>query len=402
MTKIKPYTKKDGKTYYWFKAYLGTDPFTGEPKYTTRRNLESPKKAKALLNELRYEFNQGKYRKQQNQTYQDVYDLWVLQYERTVEESTFVKTKGIFKNHILPAIGKYKIDKLNFEICQKAVNKWADHLTNFRMVKSYASKVLDFAIKRDFIQTNPFSLVEIAHKKKKVQFDEDDKQENFYTKEQLLQFLHCMKQETNVKAYVLFHLLAFSGMRKGEALALTWKDIDLKKNEIRINKALSRGNNNQLYVKTTKTGISRVIKMYPETVSILKEWKKLQQKEYLQLGFNTSHPKQLVFSNEHNEYLQPTKTRKWLEYILNKYDLPKITTHGFRHTHCSLMFEAGATIKEVQDRLGHSDVKTTMNIYAHVSNEAKDNAVNKLESFMTSKKNDHSFDHSHLKWDETE
>ncbi|MGE7920008.1 site-specific integrase [Viridibacillus sp. NPDC093762] len=110
------------------------------------------------------------------------------------------------------------------------------------------------------------------------------------------------------------------------------------------------------------------------------------------MNFNTLQPQQLVFSNEVNEFLQPTKTRKWLEYILNKYKLPKIITHGFRHTHCSLLFEAGVSIKEVQDRLGHSDVQTTLNIYAHVSEKAKDEAISKLENFMT-KKIDYVFDH---------
>ncbi|MCM3358680.1 site-specific integrase [Psychrobacillus sp. MER TA 171] len=382
MGTIKPYTKEDGKTYYKIKFYIGVDPLTGKQRDTTRRGYKSKKLAKEALARFELQISEGTFRKQRAETFQDVYDLWIVQYERTVEESTFTKTIGIFRNHILPSIGMYKIDKINFDVCQKAVNKWADTLKNFRMVKSYAAKVLDFAIKHDYIQTNPFALVEISLKKR-VKFDQEDEPENFYTKEQLIEFLTCMKKESNTKAYVLFHLLAFSGMRKGEALALTWRDIDFTKNEIRINKAISRGKNNQLYVKTTKTGVARTIRMYPETSLILNEWKKHQQDIYLILGFDTLQPKQLVFSNEQNEFLQPTKTRKWLEHVLQKYDLPKITTHGFRHTHCSLMFEAGATILEVQDRLGHSDVKTTMNIYAHVSNEAKDGAVSKLETYMT-------------------
>lgn len=157
-----------------------------------------------------------------------------------------------------------------------------------------------------------------------------------------------------------------------------WKDVNFKENEIRINKALSRGKDNLLYVKNTKTRTARTIKMDPKTMDTLKEWKKQQRQDYLILGFNTLQQKQLVFSNDQNEFLQPTKTRKWLEHILTKYQLPKITTHGFRHTHCSILLEAGIGIKEVQDRLGHTDIKTTMNIYAHVSQQAKDGAINNL------------------------
>ena len=208
---------------------------------------------------------------------------------------------------------------------------------------------------------------------------EENEMENFYTREQLIHFLRCLENEKNFKAYALFRLLAFSGMRKGEALALTWNEINFKTNEIRISRALSRGTNNCLYVKSTKTGIARTIKMDQNTMSILKDWKRKQKQDYLILGYNTLSPKQLVFSKENNTYLQPTKTGKWIMQAQKKYQLDKITTHGLRDTHCSLLFEAGANIKEVQDCLGHTDVQTTMNIYAHVSKKAKKEAIQKFE-----------------------
>lgn len=379
---IKMYTKKNNEKCYMFKVYCGIDPLTGKEIYTTRRGFKTKREANLALAELKLQISKGEFRKQSVETYADIYKLWVVQYEKTVEESTFVKTYGIFKNHILPALGEYKIEKMNVEVCQRHVNEWADKLKKFRTVKSYASKVVDFAVKRGYITTNSFKLVEMPKKLKKINIEDEEEPENFYTKEQLNEFLNCLEQENNFKAFVLFQLLAYSGMRKGEALALTWRDINFTTNEIRINKAISRGKNNALYVKTTKTGIARTIKMDLKTMAILKKWKKQQREDYLALGFNTSQPKQLVFSNENNEFLQPTKPRKWLQLILTKYNLATITTHGFRHTHCSLLFEAGVGIKEVQDRLGHSDVQTTLNIYAHVSEKAKDEAINKLENFM--------------------
>jgi len=93
-------------------------------------------------------------------------------------------------------------------------------------------------------------------------------------------------------------------------------------------------------------------------------------------------PKQLVFSNEKNEFLQPTKLRKWIIQVQTKYKLSIITTHGLRHTHCSLLFEAGVGLKEVQMRLGHTDVKTTMDIYTHVTQKTKDEAILKYSSYL--------------------
>jgi len=380
---IKSYKLKNGETRYEFPAYLGIDPLTGKQKRTMKRGFKTRKEAELALARLKLDVANGTYKKERAETYQEVYDLRVVQYENTVEESTFVKTTGIFKNHILPAMGKYKIEKLTVDICQKHINEWAGKLKKFRIVKSYAAKVLDFAMKRGFIQTNPFALVEMpTNLTKKASVTNDDEDENFYTREQLIQFLTCLEQESNCKAFALFRLLAFSGMRKGEALALTWNDLIFTTNELRINKALSKGKDNQLYVKSTKTGVARTIKMDNKTMAILKEWKKKQKQDYLILGFNTMQPKQLVFSNEQNEYLQPTKTRKWILHVQKKYNLGTITTHGLRHTHCSLLFEAGASIKEVQDRLGHSDVQTTMNIYAHVTKKAKEEAIQKFASYI--------------------
>ncbi|MGG0655547.1 tyrosine-type recombinase/integrase [Rummeliibacillus pycnus] len=379
---IESYILNNGQKRYMFQIYIGVDPLTGKQKRTTRRGFKTIKEAELALARLKLEISKGTYQKQQPETYQDIYELWVKQYEKIVEESTFVKTTGIFKNHILPAMRSYRIEKITVDVCQRHVDEWADKLKKFRMVKSYAAKVLEFAIKHGYIQTNPFTLVDMPTALKKKQASTEEKKENFYTREQLIEFLSCFEKENNVKAYTLFRLLAFSGMRKGEVLALTWNDLDFKTNEIRINKAISRGKDNKLYVKSTKTGIARTIKMDERTMLILKDWRKKQKQDYLMLGYNTMKAGQLVFSNECNEYLQPTKTRKWLLHVQKKYSLETITTHGLRHTHCSLLFEAGAKIKDVQDRLGHSDVQTTMNIYAHVSEKAKEAAIQKFESYL--------------------
>ena len=379
---VKSYTLKNNEKRYEFPVYLGIDPLTGKQKRTMKRGFKTIKEAELALARIKLDVANGTYHQERVETYQEIYDLWINQYEKTVEESTFVKTTGLFKNHILPAMGPYKIEKINVDVCQKHIDEWALKLKKFHVVKAYAAKVLSFAIKRGYLQTNPFTLVDMPTTSNKKAIANEEDAENFYTREQLVEFLTCLEKESNYKAYTLFRLLAFSGMRKGEALALTWDDLNFTKNELRINKAIARGKNSQLYVKSTKTGIARTIKMDDKTMEVLKEWKKKQKQDYLILGFNTTQPKQLVFSNEQNEYLQPTKTRKWILHVQTKYKLDTITTHGLRHTHCSLLFEAGASLKEVQVRLGHSDVKTTMDIYTHVTQKAKEEAVLKFSSYL--------------------
>lgn len=379
---IKSYKLKNGNLRYEFPVYLGIDPLTGVQKRTTKRGFKTRKDAELALARIKLAVANGTYQQVRAETYQEVYDLWIVQYEKTVEESTYVKTIGIFKNHILPAMGAYKIEKIHVDVCQRHLDEWSMKLKKYRMVKAYAAKVLDFAIKRGYIKTNPFVHVDLPAPSKTAIGVDEDNLENYYTREQLNEFLSCLKRESNYKAYVLFLLLAYSGMRRGEALALTWADLNFTKNELRINKSLALGKDNRLYVKNTKTGIARTIILEDDTMAVLKQWKKKQKQDYLVLGFNTMHAQQLVFSNQNNEYLQLTKVRKWITYVLDKYKLDKITTHGLRHTHCTLLFESGATLKEVQDRLGHSDIKTTMNIYAHVTKKAKEGAIMKFASYM--------------------
>lgn len=251
-------------------------------------------------------------------------------------------------------------------------------ISSFRKVKAYTAKVLNYGIKHGYLEKTPFDLVEMQKLKKQISLDDDEEFSNFYEREQLLQLLNAFKESRSTMIYTLFHLLAYSGMRKGEALALKWSDINFEGNEVRINKAFSRGRDCPLYLKTTKNGVVRTISMDKQSMDLLAMWKKEQAQK-----FDTKpDKKQLVFTNRNNDFIQPVQTQKWLQQIFKKVDLPKITTHGLRHTHCSLLFEAGASIKEVQERLGHTDVKTTMDIYTHVTKKTKASTIDKFEAYL--------------------
>lgn len=380
---IKDYVTKKGQKRYYFKIYLGKDPFTGKPKYTTRR-FKTYQEAKRELVRMQYEKEKGKYNQilpnTKSVTYEDVYHLWIEHYEKTVEESTYTKTVGLFERHILPVLGQFKINKMNYQICQNSVNEWGMKFKKGKMMKSYASKVMDYAIKLGYIEQNPFSMIEMPKQKNEKNFEE---LKNFYTKEQLIEFLTCLKKEGDQKKFTLFYLLSYTGLRKGEALALTWKDINFHTQEILINKAIAKGKNHQIYIKEPKSGLPRNLSIGSEVTTVLKNWKEEQRKQLEMLGlFPLSDEQQLVFSNTKNSYIQPSKTSDWLKKLIIKYELPPITTHGLRHTHCSLLIEAGVGIKEIQERLGHADIKTTLNIYAHLSKKARDQTAEKFEVFM--------------------
>lgn len=374
MAKITQYIKKDGTTAYKFNLYIGVDPVTGRKMNTTRRGFKSVAAAKTALKRLEYEVQQNGFKKEKIYTYNEIYLLWIEQYKNTVKESTLQKTTKLFEHHILPLFSELKINKIDSAYCQKAVNKWfKDGLKSYKIILRYTAKVFKMAVNMGIITSDPTTRVTLPIKRETEIIEELP---NFYDKEELEQFYSALQKEDNKKNLALFRLLAFTGARVGEILALEWRDIDFTGKALSINKTLTRGLNNRLMVDVPKTRNSiRTISLDKTTLQVLRLWKTKQAEDYFKLGFNTSSNKQPVFTNSKNAYVNSAKVYKEYIKLVEKYNLKKITIHGFRHTHCSLLFEAGATIKEVQDRLGHTDVKTTMNIYAHVSKKSKDNTA---------------------------
>jgi integrase len=119
-----------------------------------------------------------------------------------------------------------------------------------------------------------------------------------------------------------------------------------------------------------------------KTMDTLKQWRHSQRKWLLGYGHNTLKPKQLVFSNQDNEFLQLSKPRTWFKKIIRENDLKRITIHGLRHTHASLMLESGSTIKDIQERLGHASVEITSNLYIHITETRKDETAIKFANYV--------------------
>lgn len=138
-----------------------------------------------------------------------------------------------------------------------------------------------------------------------------------------------------------------------------------------VNKIVAIDEHKNVTNQTPKNKVSRrTISLDKGTLAILNDWKMQQRTEYLKLGYNTSSEEQYVFTTLKNTLYIPNTVNDWLRYILKKYNLPSITPHWFRHTHASLLLEAGESVKVVQQRLGHENSKVTLDIYTHITNNA--------------------------------
>lgn len=380
---IKKYQKKNGTIAYMFKAYLGIDPVTGKKKYTTKRGFKSPKEARKAYNRLMVQVEENDVVTDSQRPFSELADEWFEQYKNTVRESTYVAQKLAYKKHIFPLFGNLKISRISIPYCQTQVNHWYSYYKKYSNLIGLTSSIFKYALSLRLIRNNPMDAVIRPKRKKRI--DEERYSAPYYEKEELLEFLEIAKNYPD-PIYPIFRILAFTGLRKGELLALRWKDIDFEKRTLSVKQTLATCDKWEIKFQVPKTEKSlRTISIDSETLQVIKRWQ-LKQKEYfLKIGIKpTKNGEQLLFVSEENKPLYLDYVNHNLKIIIKENNLKRITPHGFRHTHCSLLFESGASLKEVQVRLGHTDIKTTMDIYTHVTKRQTEETANRFADFMSS------------------
>lgn len=379
MTKIIKYTNKDNETLYKFRFYAGLDEITGKQRYIRRQGFTSLKAAKDELLKIEYLVSTNQYFKSvKSGKFGDVLDEWLALHKETVKASTWQFIELRANKHVRPYFKDMYVDKITLRQCQDFVNKtFKKAPVAYVYSLSIVKNTLDYALRLGMIENNPMLYVI----KPKKQASISDKHDNYYNKDELKKFLDVAKN-TDLKKYTLFRLLAYSGMRIGECLALTWHDLDYKNNTIAINKTLARTNNG-IKIQTPKTKASnRVISLDNETIQVLKMWQLEQRKQLLKVGINAMDSKQLIFSNGKNSFIIVPTVRLAIKQIAKKTGIHSITTHGFRHTHATLLFASGLDIKQVQARLGHSNVQTTLNIYTHAIQDKQDKIGDEFAKYI--------------------
>jgi len=385
LARVDKYIKKNGETAYKFRIFLGLD-YNGKQKYIKKSGFSTKKQALEKLAEI-----EGKIESEQKYiqiSFQDMYNEWIIDYKDSVRLVTYNRTIDLFRLKILPFFGKKYVDEITTEYCQQILNKWAKEYYKYKALKGYTQQILDLAIKKDLIQKNPMRLCTMPKINKSrmnivntVELTSDNT-ENYYDKNELNKFLDTLEQNYDYMWFTAFRLLAFTGMRKGELMALRWSDI--RADSIIVNKSMTMIKRIAYVSDTKNENSNRVISIDPSTYNILMTWKEKQQSRYINVRDNhLVFTRDIPLKNEKDQPFDPDYLNRCMKTVVkeNK-EIREITIHGFRHTHCSLLFEAGATLKEVQDRLGHANSDITLKIYTHVTTEAKRETANRLALYL--------------------
>ena len=278
-------------------------------------------------------------------------------YSARRKESSTNKVESVIRVHLIPEFGKTKIEDIGtskiMDYQTKLIKKYsANHV---KKIHATFSALFNFAVKRNYTKENPARIVGSAE-------IEVEKKIDYWT---LDEFKVFMKHVDNQMYYALFMTLYYSGMRRGELLALTWADVNFENSTISVNKSVLHKK-----VTTPKTKSSvRELLMPSQVMRLL---------SILKSGVEKAKPTYVVFGNFHDNISTTTLGRHFDKYVKAS-GVNKIRIHDFRHSHASYLINKGFLISIVAKRLGHSNPSTTLDIYSHLYPSTEADAIKAME-----------------------
>ncbi len=256
---------------------------------------------------------------------------------------------------------------------------------------AYLRKALDYAVQVEkIISQNPCANISIPRLtiEEKEQIKLNPKKKILYLeKDQLKKFLFIAQNDKKAfPYYTAVLLLSYTGMRVGELLGLQWENIDTDNKVIHIKNTIFRPDKNYI-IQSAKTSKSiRDIVISENIVKHLKEYRKM----YLQFKLlrrnkwsNTTYDFTISSLMYPGEPVSVNTLHRWINKIAAKANLPQLHPHIFRHTHVSLLAEAGIPLTSICQRLGHSHDRITEDIYLHITKKLKNDAAEKFEKMLS-------------------
>jgi integrase len=358
---------KKGNRYYAV-IYEGVDPATGKGRHRWHAAGTTRKEAERVLAELVKRHHDGDYRPPEKITLGEYLDRWLQTQEHSLSPSTFASYEGNIRLHILPHIGSIPLQRLAPEdldelyamlLTNGRCNKGGGPLSpkTVRHVHAVIHKALADANRKGSVIRNVADLADSpklsSRARPKMEVWNADELRHFF---ELIEGHHL---------YAAFYVKANTGMRRGELLGLTWRTVDFDNARLSITQTVTAPRY-KVTVSDVKSAHSlRTIDLDQRTIAVLRTWRRQQLEQQLETGIRTDDTG-FVFAKPNGDPLHPDYFSQVFDRLVAGMDLPRIRLHDIRHTHATLLFKEGVPPKVVSERLGHSSVAFTMQVYQHV------------------------------------
>jgi integrase len=340
---------------------------TEERRRETKAGFTTQKECQAAMNKLLVKVEEQTYAAPTKASVREYLKKeWLPAVKATIRPSTYNSYVQHVECHIVPHIGTVKLQKLsgsqvNALYAELAETGRKDGTTGLspmtiHHVHACLHKACKDAVRWGRISRNPLDAADPPRKK-----GDGAKEMRTWTKEQLKAFLGSVKDE---RLSPLWHTIAMTGMRRGEAIGLRWSDVDLEGGRLAVRRALIP-NGREVIVSEPKTVKGRrVIAIDPGTIEVLKAQaaRQLEEQNDWDDGWVETG---LVFTVENGAALDPESISRYWRQAVKKSMLPSIRLHDLRHTHATLALQAGIHPKVVSERLGHATISITLDTYSH-------------------------------------
>ncbi|MFA5866342.1 MAG: site-specific integrase [Actinomycetota bacterium] len=318
--------------------------------------------ADALLVKINNEIYSGKYVDIKPMLFSEFAPRWLEQQKPNLKVSSYSKYIVVIKNELVPRFGSLQVSRIDTEMIQGWLTVLSGRGLKPSTVNTYFAtmrKLMADAVKWKYVHSNPAAVVD----RPKIPKSEID----YLSPEEIGRLLHAA--EPKARDHALLMLLATTGVRIGEALALTWDDVDFVKQTINVSKTMHAG-----VATSPKTAGSRRVVRFPEALK-----RELMTFQLTSPITKANH----VFVSSVGTPLDRDRVRnRILKPALALAGLRSVSVHSLRHSYATMLIHQGENLKFVQSQLGHSSMRVTFDRYGHLLPAAGDEAMRRLDRMV--------------------
>lgn len=355
---------------------IGKDPRTGKRKQKTQSGFKTKKEAQAALAELVTNVDKGTHFEPSKKKMKE-FSLEYMEkvYKNKVKATSYDATETILLTHIVTWFGDVILSDVDqFLVHEFYAEKVKEGFSSayIRRMHEVVRMLLRAAYKWELIKKDIAGLL--------VPPRLEVKEMKVWTIQQINEYLKFTKHS---RYHAIFFLAAYTGMRKGEILGLTWDNVDFDRKILTVQKTLYKMKGQYLLSEPKTRNSIRTIYIDDDIIRVLRKQRVKQNLEKLKHG-GVYKEHNMVFAQESGEFVMPTAVNSLFNRYINQLKFPHIRFHDLRHTHATILLQMDVNPKIVSERLGHSSVKITLDTYSHVLPSMKKDLSEQFSKAMKS------------------